>query len=94
MERVLVLVQTAKGRQFTLAQTTLADLDIVVGAVNSMCDQTERSKRDLYLLVCHHNAGSVVYKTFHKEESITDIGLKIDDPSIDKIAKEVEAGRV
>jgi hypothetical protein len=58
-----------------------------------MCDQTERSKQDLYLLVCHPNAGNALYKSYHKEESITAIGLKIDDPSIDKIAKEVEAGR-
>jgi len=93
VERVLVVAQTAKGRQLTLAQTTLADLDTVAGAVNSMRDQTERSKQDLYLLVCHPNAGSALYNAYHKEESITAIGLKIDDPSIDKIAKEVEAGR-
>jgi hypothetical protein len=80
-------VQTANGCQLTLAQTTLADLDIVGGTVNSMCDQTERSKQDLYLLVCHPNAGITLYNAYHKEESITDIGLKIDDPSIDKIAK-------
>jgi hypothetical protein len=91
VERLLVVAQTGQGRK--LAQTTLADLDIVSEAINSMRNQTERSKQDLYLLVCHPNAGSALYNAYHKEESITAIGLKIDDPSIDKIAKEVEAGK-
>jgi hypothetical protein len=68
-------------------------LEVVAGAVNSLCDQTERAKHDLYLLVGHPQGGNALFTVFHKEESITAIGLKIDDPSIDKIAKEVEAAK-
>ena len=68
-------------------------LEVVGGAVNSLCDQTERANHDLYLLVGHPQGGNDPFTVFHKEESITVIGLKIDDPSIDKIAKEVETAQ-
>ena len=47
----------------------------------------------MYLLVGHPEGGNALFTAFHKEESITVIGPKKDDPSIDKIAKEVEAAK-
>ena len=91
VESVVTVAQTTQGRK--LAQTTLAHLEVVAGAVNSLCDQTERAKHDLYLLVGHPEGGNALFTAFHKEESITVIGLKIDDHSIDNIEKEVEAGK-
>ena len=91
VESVVAVAQTAQDRK--LAQTTLAYLEVVAGAVNSLCDQTERAKHDLYLLVGHPQGGNALFTAFHKEENITVIGLKIDDPSIDKIEKEVEAAK-
>ena len=34
-----------------------------------------------------------MYNTFHKEESLVVIGLKMNDPMIDKAVKEVEQNR-
>ena len=89
VESAVAVTQTAQGRK--LAQTTLANLEKAAWSLNSMKEQSERAKHDLYLLVLHPNGGNALFNSFHKEESITAIGLKIDDPTIDKIAKEVEA---
>ena len=67
VESVLAVTQTEKGRK--LAQTTLAHLEVVTGAVNSLRDQTTRAKHDLYLLVLHPNGGNTLFNDFHKEES-------------------------
>ena len=72
---------------------TIADLEVVAAAVNSIQNQNNRSKLDLYLLTSHPNAGSALYNTYYKEESISILGLKCVDPLIDKAAKEVEAAR-
>ena len=89
VESAVAATQTAQGRK--LAQTTLANLEKAVWSLNSIKEQSERAKHDLYLLVLHPNGGNALFNAFHKEESITAIGLKIDDPAIDKIAKEEEA---
>jgi hypothetical protein len=74
-----------------LAQPTLAKLEAAAGALNSLCAQTQKAKQDLYLLAVHPEGGNNLFNAFYKEESITDIGLKIDDPAIEKIAREVAA---
>jgi hypothetical protein len=56
VESVVAVSQTAQDRK--LDQTTLANLEVVAGAVNSLCDQTERAKHDLYLLVGHPHEGN------------------------------------
>ena len=89
VESAVASTQTAQDRK--LAQTTLANLEKAAWSLNSIKEQSERAKHDLYLLVLHPNGGNALFNAFHKEESITAIGLKIDDPAIDKIAKEVEA---
>ena len=45
------------------------------------------------MLTSHPVAGSALYNTYHKEESISVLGLKCVDPLIDKAAKEVETVR-
>ena len=74
-----------------LAQPTLAKLEAAAGALNSLCAQTQKAKQDLYLLAVHPEGGNNLFNAFYKEESITAIGLKIDDPAIEKLAREVAA---
>jgi hypothetical protein len=74
-----------------LAEPTLAKLEAAAGALNSLCAQTQKAKQDLYLLAVHPDGGNNLFNAFHKEESITAMGLKIDDPAIDKLAREVAA---
>ena len=74
VESVVSVAQTAQGRK--LAQTTLANLEVVGGTVNSLRDQTERAKHDLYLLVCHPEGGNTLFTALHKEENITVIGRR------------------
>ena len=74
-----------------LAQPTLAKLEAAAGALNSLCAQTLKAKQDLYLLAVHPDGGNNLFNAFHKEESITAMGLKIDDPAIEKLAREVVA---
>ena len=76
-----------------VSPTTMIDLEVVAAAVNSIQNQNERSRLDIYLLTSHPSAGNALYNTYHKEESIAAIGLKCTDPLIDKAAKEVEAVR-
>ena len=57
VESIVAVSQTEQGRK--LAKTTLANLEAATGALNSLSDQTERAKEDLYLLVLHpHPKGS------------------------------------
>ena len=74
-----------------LAQPTLTKLEDASGALNSLCAQTQKAKQDLYLLAVHPEGGNNLFNAFHKEESITAMGLKIDDPAIEKLAREVAA---
>ena len=48
-------------------------------------------KQDLYLLLCHPSAGNALYHHFHKESGLQMMGLKLDDPNIEKTSREVEA---
>ena len=89
VESLTVVASTEAGRK--LAKTTLAKLDTATGALNSLCAQTQKAKQDLYLLALHPEGGNNLFNAFYKEESITAIGLKVDDPAIDKIAREVAA---
>ncbi len=86
VESIVSVAQTEMDRK--LPKTTLANLEAASGTSNSLRDQTERTKQDLYLLALHPQGGNALFNVFYKEESITTIGLKIDDPVIDKIARE------
>ena len=94
------LVTASHSPKSTTNSTTIADLEVVAAAVNSIQTGNNRSKLylwtshpDLYLLTSHPVAGSALYNTYHKEESISVLGLKCVDPLIDKAAKEVETVR-
>ena len=45
------------------------------------------------MLVLHPNAGNALFNAFNKEESFMVLGLKVEDPNIDRASKEVEATR-
>ena len=91
LEQMLTASHTSRGVK--LAPATLANLETVAAAVHSLQEQSVRSKQDIYLLTCHPNAGNALYNTFHKEESLSILGLKVEDPMIEKAAREVEAIR-
>ena len=85
IESLTVVASTEAGRN--LAKTTLAKLDTAARALNSLCAQTKKAKQDLSLLALHPEGGNNLFNAFYKEESITVIGLKVDDPAIDKIGE-------
>jgi hypothetical protein len=87
------LVTASHSSKSNTNSTTIADLEVVASVVNSIQNQNNRSKLDLYLLTSHPVAGSDLYNTYHKEEIISVLGLKCVDPLIDKAAKEVETVR-
>jgi hypothetical protein len=89
VESLATVASSELGRK--LAQSTLAKLEAAASALNSLCSQTQKAKQDLYLLTIHPEGGNNLFHAFYKEESITAIGLKIDDPAIEKIAREVAA---
>ena len=91
LEQMVTASHTSRGAK--LAPTTLANLEAVAAAVHSLQEQSVRSKQDIYLLTCHPNAGNALYNTFHKEESLSILGLKVEDPMIEKAAREVEANK-
>ena len=92
VERLAMVSNNSKSANI-VSPTTMIDLEVVAAAVNSIQNQNERSRLDIYLLTSHPSAGNALYNTYHKEESIAAIGLKCTDPLIDKAAKEVEAVR-
>jgi len=69
-----------------LAPVTLAKLETVPGVVNSLLPSCERAKQDLYLLIGHQSGGNTLHNLYHRKESISVLGLKIDDSQIDKLA--------
>ena len=91
LEQMLTASHTSRGVK--IAPATLANLETVAAAVHSLQEQSVRSKQDIYLLTCHPNAGNALYNTFHKEESLSILGLKVEDPMIEKAAREVEASK-
>ena len=71
----------------------MAEIELVARAITSIQNQAERSRKDIYLFTLHPAAGNTLYNTYHKQESIAAIGLKFDDPLMDKAVKEVETTR-
>jgi len=87
------LVTATNNPKSTVGTATMAEIAHAARAITSIQSQAERSRKDLYLFTLHPAAGNALYNTYNKEESIAAIGLKFDDPLIDKAAKEVEASR-
>ncbi len=92
VERLAMVSNNSKSVNI-VSPTTMVDLEVVAVAVNSIQNQNKRSRMDIYLLTRHPCTGNALYNTYHKEESISAIGLKCTDPLIDKASKEVEALR-
>ena len=76
-----------------MTEAGLVKLDTVAKAVNSIHATCERAKTDLFLLVGHSSAGNALHKLFYQDESMEILDLKVDNPWIDKLAKEVDAGK-
>jgi hypothetical protein len=92
VERLVTVSNSSKSNNI-VGPTTMTDIEQVARAITSIQSQVERSRKDIYLFTLHPTAGNALYNTYNKEESIAAIGLKFDDPLIDKAAKEVEATR-
>jgi hypothetical protein len=82
VERLAMVSNNSKNANI-VTPTTMIDLEVVGTVVNSIQNQNERSKLDIYLLTNHPSEGNALYNTYHKEESIVVIGLKCTDPLID-----------
>jgi len=82
---------TASGSP--ISEASLAKLALVAEAINELNDDCDKAKQDLWLLVGHASAGNHLHKLFYQDESMEVLDLKVDDPRIDKLAKEVDAGK-
>ena len=76
-----------------ISEASIAKLAVVADAVNEMHEDCEKAKQDLWLLVGHASAGNHLHKLFYQDESMEVLDLKVDDPRIDKLAREVDAGK-
>jgi hypothetical protein len=76
-----------------ISEASIAKLVVVADAVNEMHEDCEKAKQDLWLLVGHASAGNHLHKLFYQDESMEVLDLKVDDPRIDKLTREVDAGK-
>jgi hypothetical protein len=88
------LVTASRSEHCThISEASIAKLAVVAEAINELNDDCEKAKQDLWLLVGHASAGNHLHKLFYQDESMEVLDLKVDDPRIDKLAKEVDAGK-
>jgi hypothetical protein len=66
VERLAMVSNNSKSANI-VSPTTMIDLEVVATAVNSIQNQNERSRLDIYLLTSHPSAGNTLYNTYHKE---------------------------
>ena len=76
-----------------ISETSIAKLAVVADAINEMHEDCDKAKQDLWLLVGHASAGNHLHKLFYQDESMEVLDLKVDDPRIEKLAREVDAGK-
>ncbi len=87
------MLSASKHPKANLSKEIVSHLELVAKALLCLQSQALIAKQDLYLLICHPNAGNALYHHFHKEASLEMIGLNVDDPNIEKAAREVEAAK-
>jgi hypothetical protein len=91
VEDLLTASQSAECAH--ISEASIEKLAVVANAVNEMHEDCEKAKQDLWLLVGHASAGNHLHKLFYQDESMEVLDLKVDDPRIEKLAKEVDAGK-
>ena len=93
-EYVETLVAASQSEHCThISETSIAKLAVVADAINEMHEDCDKAKKDLWLLVGHASAGNHLHKLFYQDESMEVLDLKVDDPRIEKLAREVDAGK-
>jgi len=91
VEDLLTASQSAECAH--ISEASIEKLAVVANAVNEMHEDCEKAKQDLWLLVGHASAGNHLHKLFYQDESMEVLDLKVDDPRIEKLAREVDAGK-
>ena len=66
VERLAMVSNNSKSGNI-VSPTTMIDLEVVAAAVNSIQNQNERSRLDIYLLTSHPSAGNALYNTQGRE---------------------------
>ena len=87
------MISDSKLPKANLSKEIVSHLELVAKSLLCLQDQVMIGKQDLYLLICHPNVGNSLYHHFHKEAGLQMMGLKVDDPNIEKAAREVESAK-
>ena len=87
------MLSASKRPKANLSKEIVSHLELVVKAFLCLQGHVIIAKQDLYLLFCHPNVGNTLYHHFQKEAGLQMMDLKVDDPNIEKTAREVEAAK-